>query len=150
MIALPAQIRTKRISAKLSRSDGTRALVDRLWPRGIAKEQSALHAWLKHLGPSEELKTWFQQNPESWAMFRKRYLKELHELNAVSALEELHRLAAQPKRLTLLFASKDEQHNNAVVLREVLEGIRKPPTGTGPGALRLMNQRQSKRMSTLR
>jgi uncharacterized protein YeaO (DUF488 family) len=146
---LPTQVRTKRIYEKAARTDGTRVLVDRLWPRGVTKEQGALHAWLKHLAPSDELGEWFCGHPESWALFRKEYCKELRQPEAAAALSELYRLASQRKRLTLLFASKDEQYNNAVVLKELLEGIRKPPTGTGPAGLRFVNHRQAKRMPAL-
>lgn len=143
---LPAQVQTKRIYEKPTRTDGTRVLVDRLWPRGVTKEQSALHAWLKHVAPSDELRTWFHEHPKSWPIFQKKYFRELREPEAATALSELYRLASQRKRLTLLFASKDELHNNAIVLRELLEGIRKPPTGTGPAGLRFMKDAQAKRM----
>lgn len=143
---LPEQIRTKRIYEKASRADGTRILVDRLWPHGISKEQAALHAWLKELAPSDDLRKWFHQRPESWPMFRKQYCKELRQTQASTSLNELYRLASQRKRLTLLFASKDELHNNAIVLKELLEGIRKPPTGTGPAGLRFMKESQGKQM----
>ncbi len=143
---LPEQIRTKRIYEKACRADGTRVLVDRLWPRGVSKEQAALHSWLKELAPSDDLRKWFHQHPASWSMFRKEYCKELRLPDAATALSELYRLASQRKRLTLLFASKDELHNNAIVLKELLEGIRKPPMGTGPAGLRLMKESQAKRM----
>ena len=146
MSALPAQIRTKRIYEKPTRADGTRVLVDRQWPRGVSKEQCALHAWLKQLAPSDNLRKWFHEHPESWALFRKEYCKELRQPEAAAALSELYRLASQRKRLTLVFASRDETHNNAVILRELLEGIRKPPTGTGPAGLRFMKASQAKRM----
>ena len=80
-------------------------------------------------------------------VFRKRYLKELAQPEAAESLNQLYRLAGQRKTLTLLFASKNAEHNNAVVLRDLLGGMRKPPTGTGPGALRAMRDRQAKRMS---
>lgn len=79
-------------------------------------------------------------------MFRKEYCKELRQSAAAAALSELYRLAFQRKRLTLLFASKDEQHNHAIVLRDLLEGIRKPPSGTGPAGLRFIKEPQAKRM----
>jgi len=131
---------TKRVYESPSRVDGTRVLVDRLWPRGLTKTDAALDAWLKDLAPSNELRTWFHAHPDSWPLFRKRYLRELARPDAAEPLGELHRLAIGRKRLTLLFASRDEERNNAVVLKELLEGMRKPPTGTGPvaaGAVRL-------------
>ena len=127
-------IALKRVYEKPTRADGTRVLVDRLWPRGISKPEAALHAWLRELAPSDELRQWFHKRPEGWPAFRKRYLKELNNTDSADALDELYRLAKKRKKLTLLFAAKDEQHNNAVVLKDLLEGMRKPPTGTGPGA----------------
>ena len=96
--------------------------------------------------PSDELRRWFHARPENWLAFRKRYLKELVLPEATEALDKLYRLDRRKKNLTLLFASKNEQHNNAVVLKDLLEGMRKPPTGTGPGAARSMRGRQAKRM----
>jgi uncharacterized protein YeaO (DUF488 family) len=133
-------IAVKRIYEKPSRSDGTRVLVDRLWPRGISKQAAALDAWLKELAPSDELRRWAHEHREAWPMFRKHYLKELSRPSASEQLQELYRLASGKKRLTLLYAFKDEQRNNAVVLKELLDGMKKPPTGTGPavaGASRL-------------
>ena len=77
------------------------------------------------------------------ANFRKKYLKELSQPEAEDALRQLYRLAHKRKRLTLLFASKNETHNNAVVLKELLDGMRKPPTGTGPGAIHGMRKREA-------
>ena len=122
----------KRVYEKASKSDGTRVLVDRLWPRGLTKEDAALDAWLKELAPSDALRQWFHARPDGWITFRKRYLKELSLPEAHTALDELYRLASQRKRLTLLFASKNEDRNNATVLKDLLDGMRKPPTGTGP------------------
>src|SRR5712692_577424 len=140
------RIAVKRIYAKAVRADGTRVLVDRLWPRGLSKHRAAIDAWLRDLAPSDGLRQWFHARPAGWAAFRKSYLKELTRPEAAEALDKLYRLAGQRKRLTLLFASKDERHNNAVVLKDLLEGMRKPPTGTGPGAVRAMRKRQAKHM----
>ncbi len=140
------QIRTKRIYAKPSHTDGTRVLVDRLWPRGVSKQDSRLAAWLKHLAPSNELRRWSREHPDSWDAFRAQYFKELKDPEATAALADLYKLGSSGKRLTLLFASKDEQRNHAVVLKELLLGIRKPPTGTGPAGLRFVKERQAKRM----
>ena len=146
MPAAVKRITVRRVYEKPARTDGYRVLVDRLWPRGLTKNQAALDAWLRNLAPSNELRRWFHARPDSWLSFRKRYLKELALPQAVEPLDELYRLANRRKNLTLLFASRNEQHNNAVVLRDLLEGMRKPPTGTGPGAARAMRQRQAKRM----
>ena len=140
------RVAVKRVYEKPARSDGYRILVDRLWPRGLKKTQAATDAWLRDLAPSNELRRWFHSRPESWLSFRKRYLKELALPQAAEALEHLYRLASRRRNLTLLFASKNEHHNNAVVLKDLLEGMRKPPRGTGPGALRSMRERQAKRM----
>ena len=140
------RVAVKRVYEKPARSDGYRILVDRLWPRGLKKTQAATDAWLRDLAPSNELRRWFHSRPESWLAFRKCYLKELALPQAAEALDQLYQLASRRKNLTLLFASKNERHNNAVVLKDLLEGMRKPPRGTGPGALRSMRERQAKRM----
>jgi uncharacterized protein YeaO (DUF488 family) len=139
-------VAVKRIYHKPTRTDGTRVLVDRLWPRGLSKARAAVDAWLRELAPSDALRQWFHARPVGWPAFRKRYLKELARPEAAEALDDLYRLARRRRRLTLLFASKNERYNNAVVLRDLLEGMRKPPTGTGPGAIRAMRERQAKRM----
>jgi uncharacterized protein YeaO (DUF488 family) len=127
------KIAVKRVYEEVSRRDGVRVLVDRLWPRGISKESAALDKWLRALAPSDELRHWFHAYPLQWRAFRARYLKELGEESAAKDLAELYRLANKSK-VTLLFASRNEEHNNAVVLKELIEGARKPPTGTGPAA----------------
>ena len=120
----------KRVYDPPSVSDGTRVLVDRLWPRGIKKD--AVQHWLKDLAPSNQLRQWFHQRPAQWPMFRKRYLKELTAPEAALALEQLYELAGTKKKLTLLFASRNLEHNNATVLKDLLDGMRKPPNSTGP------------------
>jgi len=107
-------------------------LVDRLWPRGLKKSDAALDAWLKDLSPSNELRKWFHAHPQQWSKFREKYLKELTTEAANTALQRLYELQKKRRRLTLLFASKNEERNNAVVLKQLLDGERKPPTGTGP------------------
>ena len=124
----------KRVYESVAGNDGTRVLVDRLWPRGVTKANAAIDEWLRDLAPSEELRRWFHSRPQQWEQFRKKYLKELAQPEAQESLLQLYQLVQKRKRLTLLFASKDEMHNNAVVLKELLDGARKPPTGTGPGA----------------
>jgi uncharacterized protein YeaO (DUF488 family) len=136
----------KRVYEKPARADGARVLVDRLWPRGLTKERAALDAWLRDLAPSDGLRHWLHARPEAWLGFRRRYLKELARPEAAEALDELYRLANRRRRLTLLFASKNEEHNNAIVLRDLLDGMRKPPTGTGPAGVRATRARQAKSM----
>lgn len=136
-------VAVKRVYEPASRSDGARVLVDRLWPRGLAKATAALDEWLRDLAPSHELRRWFHVRPDQWQNFRKKYLKELRHAEAEDSLLKLYHLARKRKRLTLLFASKNETHNNAVVLKELLDGMRKPPTGTGPGAIYVMRKREA-------
>ena len=122
----------KRVYAEPSPQDGARVLVDRLWPRGLKKEDAALDEWLKDLAPSDELRKWYHAHPLQWSKFRERYLKELSSHAARAALQKLYDLKDERPRLTLLYASKNLERNNAVVLKELVEGNRKPPTGTGP------------------
>lgn len=124
----------KRVYEDAAKADGARVLVDRLWPRGVSKERAALDAWLKDLAPSDELRKWYHSRPEEWESFRRKYLKELSRPEAAEDLDELYRLSSKKRRLTLLFASANLERNNATVLRDLLEGMKKPPTGTGPGA----------------
>jgi len=136
-------IAVKRVYESPARSDGTRVLVDRLWPRGLTKTAAAIDEWLRDLAPSNELRKWFHAQPEHWLGFRKHYLKELASPDAEPHLLQLYQLAHKKKRLTLLFASRSMQRNNATVLKELLDGMRKPPTGTGPGGLRAMRSKNA-------
>jgi uncharacterized protein YeaO (DUF488 family) len=122
----------KRVYEEPSPQDGARVLVDRLWPRGLTKENAALDAWLRDLAPSDGLRKWYHAHPQQWSKFRERYLKELSNEAAHDALQKLYELKQKRRRLTLLYASKNEEHNNAVVLKQLVEGDRKPPTSTGP------------------
>ena len=136
-------VAVKRVYESVARTDGVRVLVDRLWPRGLKKSEVVLQEWLRDLAPSNELLKWFHAQPDRWLIFRKRYLKELKSPEAEKDLQKLYTLAHKRKRVTLLYASKNEQRNNAVVLKDLLDGMRKPPTGTGPGALRSMRTRDA-------
>lgn len=100
---------------------GCRLLVDRLWPRGLSKEKLQLDEWLKELAPSTELRKWFGHRPERWAEFRKRYLAELKDQS-----DEIDRLLklAERRRTALIYGARDEQHNEAVVLKSLLESRR--------------------------
>jgi uncharacterized protein YeaO (DUF488 family) len=111
-------IGVKRAYEAPASSDGARVLVDRLWPRGLAREGGQLDAWLKEIAPSTELRKWFAHDPEKWPEFKRRYFEELD--GREPALQDL--LArARVGQVTLLYGAKDEQHNNAVALREYLE-----------------------------
>jgi uncharacterized protein YeaO (DUF488 family) len=111
-------IKIKRIYQEPDPRDGLRFLVDRLWPRGISKEQACVDRWLKEIAPSDELRRWFGHDPAKWDEFRGRYLAELQDQR--SLLDEIvgH---ARKETVTLLYAARDEEHNNAVVLKELLE-----------------------------
>jgi uncharacterized protein YeaO (DUF488 family) len=108
----------KRVYEDKSEDDGYRVLVDRLWPRGLSKEKAAVNSWMKDIGPSDELRKWFNHDPAKWTEFKKRYRRELESKKAM--LDELKRLSNEHDRLTLLYGAKDEQHNQAVVIAEEL------------------------------
>jgi uncharacterized protein YeaO (DUF488 family) len=110
-------IKIKRIYDPSTADDGRRVLVDRLWPRGLSKDDAHLDEWLKEIAPSDELRKWFGHDPARWEEFRRRYREELKVHGDL-----LGRLRGEAKKgtVTLLFAAKDEEHNNAVVLKEVL------------------------------
>lgn len=105
----------KRVYEQPAAADGRRVLVDRVWPRGIKKADANLALWLKDVAPSTGLRKWFGHDPAKWDEFQRRYRAEL---DGSPALDELKKLAAQG-RLTLVYAARDEQHNNAVVLRDL-------------------------------
>lgn len=135
----------KRVYEPVSPADGVRVLVDRLWPRGLRKEAAAVKFWLRDLAPSTELRQWYHANPEAWALFRRRYLKELANAKATAAVEKLHKLASGKKQVTLLYASRTEERNNATVLKELLEGMPKPPSSVGRAAIGRGRIRKTKR-----
>src|SRR5512146_1236784 len=110
-------IRIKRIYEPPAAADGRRVLVDRLWPRGMSKDEAKVDEWLKEIAPSDELRTWFGHDAAKWAEFSTRYREELKGHGEL--LDQL-RAEAHNETVTLLFAAKDEEHNNAVVLRELL------------------------------
>jgi uncharacterized protein YeaO (DUF488 family) len=110
-------INIKRVYAQPDKSDGIRILVDRLWPRGLTKEKAAADLWLKEIAPSTELRKWFGHEPAKWPAFKKRYQAELtHNEAQVALLKE--QLKTGP--VTLLYGAKDEEHNEAVVLKEFM------------------------------
>ncbi len=113
-------IALKRAYEPASRNDGTRILVDRLWPRGLRKEQVHVEKWMRELGPSNELRRFFGHDPERWQEFRLRYRNELKRPQAKPLLDELLEVARGGK-LTLVYSARDEAHNQAVVIKEVLQ-----------------------------
>ena len=110
-------VRCKRAYLPPDPADGTRVLVDRLWPRGVRKEAARIDWWAKDLAPSDALRRWFGHDPERFEAFRARYVAEIEGSSALERLRALVRGGA----VTLVYAAKDEQHNNAVVLTELLE-----------------------------
>lgn len=113
------RVRLKRAYEPPSAGDGTRILVDRLWPRGVSKADARLDGWMKDVAPSTELRKWFGHDPAKWEEFRRRYRDEL--AGHADDIERLRALAAKGA-LTLVYSAHDEAHNDAVVLREVLLG----------------------------
>lgn len=111
-------IKLKRAYEPISREDGTRFLVERLWPRGVRKNALRLDAWLKEVAPSTKLRRWFGHDPVKWPEFERRYRAEL-DRNA-EALEPILK-AASRGRVTLIYSSHDQEHNNAVVLKTYIE-----------------------------
>lgn len=110
-------VQLKRAYDASAESDGYRVLVDRLWPRGLAKVDARIDLWLKEVAPSTELRTWFGHDPGKWSAFQQRYRAELQDNPAWHALQAL----ARREPLTLVYAARDTQHNHAVVLKQLLE-----------------------------
>ncbi len=115
----------KRIYEQADPGDGTRVLVERLWPRGISKERAHVDVWLKEIAPSPELRRWFGHDPAKFTEFRHRYEAELARAPGKAALAHLRDLARQGP-VTLVFASRDVQHSNAAVLRDLLSTPSQP------------------------
>ena len=112
-----AHVGLKRAYEAAEAADGTRILVDRLWPRGVSKQEAALDDWMKDIAPSTELRQWFGHEPSRWAEFQRRYKAELR--GHAAELERLRGIAAKGA-LTLVYGARDEVHNDAVVLHDVL------------------------------
>jgi uncharacterized protein YeaO (DUF488 family) len=111
-------IKLKRVYEKPSPEDGQRILVDRLWPRGLTKERAAVDLWLKEVAPSTELRKWFGHDPAKWKEFQARYQKELR--GNKDALQQLNQKSKE-RTTTLVYAARDEAHNEALVLKRILE-----------------------------
>ena len=114
------------------RRDGARVLVERRRPRGMEQNALKLRAWLAVLAPSDELRRWFDEHPHQWLRFRRRYLAELCTEEASAALSMLHDIADSSQTLTLLTRSGEQERGHATILRDLLDGVRKPPSSTGP------------------
>lgn len=113
------KVSIKRVYEKPDSADGFRVLVDRLWPRGVSKEHAEVDEWLKDVGPSDELRKWFGHVPERFEEFASRYGAELA---ASEAFRSLQAIVADHANVTLVYSAKDEDHNQAVVLRDLLRG----------------------------
>lgn len=112
----------KRIYLPAQASDGYRVLVDRLWPRGVSRQKARLDLWLKEIGPSDALRKWFGHEPERWPEFERRYRKELRAKPEL--VRQLRQLQKEHGKVTLLFSARDEERNQAVALRNFLQGRR--------------------------
>lgn len=112
-------LRLKRVYEPAAAEDGYRVLVERLWPRGLSKERVRVDRWIKEAGASTELRRWFGHDPARWEEFRRRYADEVRARPDV--LEELRDVLSEHGTVTFLFAAHDEEHNNAVALKELLE-----------------------------
>jgi len=114
-------IQLKRVYDKPARKDGLRILVDRLWPRGLTKQRAAVELWLKEVAPSTELRKWFAHDPAKWKQFQARYRMELREKKDIL---EMLKEKAKDRTVTLVYGARDERHNEALVLKGILEGRR--------------------------
>lgn len=112
------KVKIKRVYEEPAKADGKRILIDRLWPRGLTKERADVALWLKDIAPSTELRKWFNHDPEKWDEFKTRYHHELDTNESVR-----HKLVTelQAEKATLVYSAHDEEHNDAVVLKEYLE-----------------------------
>lgn len=112
-------IKVKRIYKQKETSDGFRVLVDRLWPRGVSKERAALDLWFKEIAPSTELRKWFNHDSNKWESFKEKYKLEVKKNK--ESFETLKKIVNKEKVVTLLYGTKDEKHNEAIVLKNLLE-----------------------------
>ncbi len=112
-------IKIKRVYEKPSKDDRYRILVDRLWPRRVSKEDAKIDLWLKEISPSDELREWFSHDPKKWKGFKSKYKKELKE--KTDFIKKIKKIEKEKKTITLLYSAKDEQHNNVIVLYEILK-----------------------------
>jgi uncharacterized protein YeaO (DUF488 family) len=123
-------LRVKRVYAPASDEDGLRVLVDRLWPRGLSKDKARIDLWMKEISPSNDLRARFHRNPELWDEFNAAYAKELAEEPARSAVWDLLG-RSRDTDITLLYAARDAEHNNAIALRRFLLNLDKGLPGAG-------------------
>lgn len=115
-------VKLKRTYDEAAKNDGKRILVDRIWPRGVSKEAAALDEWFKEIGPSKELRQWFDHDPDKFEEFKEKYRKELQDGEQKAIYDQLKDMQKNNSTITLVFSAKDEENNQAVVLKEMLEG----------------------------
>lgn len=111
-------VRIKRVYDAVSPEDGRRILIDRLWPRGLKKDEATIDEWLREIAPSNDLRKWFSHDPSKWREFKRRYASELRD--KAGLVKELRR-EMKNGTITLLFSARDEEHNNAAALKEFLD-----------------------------
>ncbi|MBZ0198268.1 MAG: DUF488 domain-containing protein [Ignavibacteriaceae bacterium] len=112
------KIKIKRVYDEYSPQDGVRIMIDRLYPRGIKKEDAKIDFWIKEIAPSNDLRKWFTHDPKKWTEFKKKYIAELKDKDDLCK-----EILSKEKVITLVYAAKDEEHNNAIVLKDYLEKI---------------------------
>lgn len=113
-------LQLKRVYEEPEPADGYRVLTERLWPRGVSKERAALDQWLKSIAPSHDLRKWFDHDPDKWEEFKERYRRELFGSEAV---DEMLEIIKNHETVTMVYASRDEEHNSTVLLKEFLEDL---------------------------
>jgi len=121
-------IKIKRVYEQPDKDDGVRILVDRLWPRGLTKEKASVDLWLKEIAPSTELRKWFAHDPNKWKSFRGRYETEIRHNDDLIKVIKVIKGKAREGTITLIYAARDEKHNEALVLKEFLERERRVNT----------------------
>ena|SRR5690625_2478628 len=119
--ACKVTVKLKRIYEDKSNNDGKRILVDRVWPRGVSKEKAGLDEWFKEIGPTKELRQWFDHDPEKFEAFAKKYRKELQSGEQKASYDKLKEIEKNNETITLVFSAKDEKHNQAQVLKDMLD-----------------------------
>jgi len=114
-------IKIKRAYQSVEKEDGFRVLVDRMWPRGLSKEKAKIDLWLKDIAPSNDLRKWFAHDPKKWEEFQKRYKEELQTKNEL--IVKIKGLENDKETITLIYSAKDDKHNNALVLMDLIQNL---------------------------
>ena len=119
LIKSDKMIQTKRVYESSSKNDGFRILVDKIWPRGVSKERANLDLWMKEIAPSDNLRKWFSHDPKKWEEFEFKYKEELKDKNEL--ISKINEIEKDKKNVTLIYSAKDKEHNNAIVLLNILK-----------------------------